>query len=106
MLKTAVKPAGIRLVADRKSIHANPNDLSYVTAEVIDANGNLVPDAEFLLHFNIIGNGKIIATGNADPSGVASMQQPQHKTFKGKCLVIIQPKGSAGKIVLKQKQQV
>ncbi len=101
VLKTAGKPAGIRLVADRKNIHANPNDLAYVTAEVVDANGNLVPDAAFLLHFSISGNGKIIATGNADPSGVASMQQPQHKTFKGKCLVIIQPKGSAGKIVLK-----
>jgi beta-galactosidase len=100
VLKTAGKPAGIRLVADRKNIHANPNDLAYVTAEVIDANGNLVPDAELLLHFSVSGNGKIIATGNANPAGVESMQQPQHKTFKGKCLVIIQPKGNAGKIVL------
>jgi len=100
VLKTAGKPAGIRLVADRKNIKANPNDLAYVTAEVIDANGNLVPNAESLLHFSVSGNGKIIATGNANPAGVESMQQPQHKTFNGKCLVIVQPKGNAGKIVL------
>lgn len=101
VLKTAGKPAGIRLVADRKNIHANPNDLAYVTAEIIDANGNLVPDAGFLLHFSVSGNGKIIATGNANPSGVESMQQPQHKTFNGKCLAIVQPKANAGKIILK-----
>ncbi|MBI3717955.1 MAG: glycoside hydrolase family 2 protein [Sphingobacteriales bacterium] len=101
VLKTAGKPAGIRLLADRKKIHANPNDLAYVTAEVVDANGNLVPDAAFLLHFSVSGNGKIIATGNANPSGVESMQQPQHKTFKGKCLAIVQPKGASGNIILK-----
>jgi len=101
VLKTVGKPAGIRLVADRKNIHANPNDLAYVTAEIIDANGNVVPNAELLLHFSVSGNGKIIATGNANPSGVESMQQPQHKTFNGKCLAIVQPKGNAGKIVLK-----
>jgi beta-galactosidase len=68
VLKTVGKPAGIRLVADRKNIHANPNDLAYVTAEIIDANGNVVPNAELLLHFSVSGNGKIIATGNANPS--------------------------------------
>ncbi len=100
-LQTAGKPAGIRLVADRKYIKANQNDLSFVTAEVIDAKGQLVPDASLLLHFSISGNGKIIATGNANPSDAESMQQPQHKTFEGKCLVIVQPKGNAGKITLK-----
>ena len=101
ILKTAGKPVGIRLVADRMNIHADRNDLAYVTAEVIDVNGQVVPDAELPLHFSISGNGEIIATGNANPSGVESMQQPQHKTFNGKCLAIIQPKGNAGKIVLK-----
>jgi beta-galactosidase len=101
VLKTAGRPAGIRLVADRKNIQANPNDLAYVTAEVVDANGNVVPDAELLLHFNIKGNGEIIATGNANPTDMESMQQPQHKTFRGKCLVIVRPDGRIGKVTLK-----
>ncbi len=100
-LKTAGKPAGIRLVADRKNIRADANDLAYVTAEVIDVNGQVVPNAELLLLFSVSGNGEIIATGNANPSDVASMQQPQHKTFEGKCLAIVRPKGNAGKIILK-----
>ena len=101
VLKTAGKPVAIRLVADRKNIHASPNDLAYVTAEVIDANGNIVPDAEVPLHFNIDGNATIIATGNANPSDMESMQQPQHKTFQGKCLVIARPDGKSGNVTLK-----
>ena len=103
ILQTAGKPVGIRLVSDRKRIRASRNDLAYVTAEVIDAKGRVVPDAELPLHFSIGGNGEIIATGNADPAGMASMQQPQHKTFRGKCLVIVRPKGKSGSIILKAK---
>jgi beta-galactosidase len=101
VLQTAGKPARIRLVADRIKINANKNDLAYVTAEVLDDEGRIVPHTALPLHFSINGNGKIIATGNADPSDAESMQQPQHKTYEGKCLVIIQPKGNAGIIKLK-----
>lgn len=101
VLKTTGKPAGIRLVADRNNIHADANDLAYVTAEVVDVQGNVVPYAELPLDFNIEGNGKIIATGNANPGDMESMQQPQHKTFRGKCLVIIRPDGKSGNITLK-----
>jgi beta-galactosidase len=101
ILKTTGKPAGIRLVADRNNIHADANDLAYVTAEVVDADGNVVPYAELPLNFNIEGNGKIIATGNANPSDMESMQHPQHKTFRGKCLVIIRPDGKSGNVTLK-----
>ena len=101
ILQTAGKPARIRLVADRSVIHANENDLSYVTAEVLDAKGNVVPDAVVPLNFAVEGAGKIIATGNANPSDMESFQQRKHKTFRGKALVIVQPKGKAGSIKLK-----
>jgi beta-galactosidase len=29
------------------------------------------------------------------------MQHPQHKTFRGKCLVIIRPDGKSGNVTLK-----
>ncbi|MGN6800700.1 MAG: glycoside hydrolase family 2 TIM barrel-domain containing protein [Ginsengibacter sp.] len=100
LLQTAGKPARIRLAADRDKIKANRNDLSYVTAEIVDGNGNIVPDAIIPLQFSIEGPGKIIATGNANPSDMESFQQPQHKTFRGKALMIVQPV-MAGKIRLK-----
>ncbi|HSV12119.1 MAG TPA: glycoside hydrolase family 2 TIM barrel-domain containing protein [Hanamia sp.] len=100
-LQTAGKPAKVRLTADRNHIHADQNDLSYVTAEIVDDKGHIVPNAVMPLHFRIEGAGKIIATANANPSDMESFQQPQHKTFEGKCLVIVQPKGKAGIIKLK-----
>jgi beta-galactosidase len=45
ILKTTGKPAKIRLTADRSDLKASRNDLSYVTVEVTDDAGNLVPDA-------------------------------------------------------------
>jgi beta-galactosidase len=101
VLQTPGRPAQIRLTADRNSIHASRNDLSYVTAEILDESGHLVPDAVLPLDFNLTGAGEIIATANANPSDMESFQRPRHKTFRGKCLIIIRPIGKAGKIVLK-----
>jgi beta-galactosidase len=101
ILKTAGKPAQIQLTADRKQIGANKNDISYITATVLDADGNVVPDTTFTLHFSVAGNGSIIATANANPAGMESFQQPVHHTFRGKCLAIVQPANAKGNIVVK-----
>ena len=100
-LQTAGKPARIHLAADRSHIKASRNDLAYVTAEIIDANGRLVPDAIIPLHFTITGNGEIAATASASPNDMQSFQKPDHRTFRGKCLIIVRPKGKAGKITLR-----
>lgn len=100
-LRTAGKPARIRLVADRTHIKSSRNDLAYVTAEILDANGRLVPDAVVSLHFTATGNGEIAATASASPNDMQSFQKPEHRTFRGKCLVIVRPRGKAGKIILK-----
>ena len=39
----------LRLNADRNTIKANPNDLSYIHVEVVDAKGNVVPYVDDLL---------------------------------------------------------
>jgi len=100
-LTTAGKPAKIRLSADRDHIKANRNDLSYVTVEVVDKDGRLVPNSVMSLRFVLTGNGEIAATGSADPQDMQSFQKTEHRTFRGKCLVIVRPKGKAGKITLK-----
>jgi len=105
VLRTAGKPAKIRLVADRNRIKASRNDLAYVTAEILDANGQLVPDAVIPMRFTITGNGEIAATGNANPKDMQSFMKPASKTFRGKCLIIVRPAGSAGKIRLRAEGQ-
>jgi beta-galactosidase len=104
-IKTVGKPAIIRLTADRSTIKADPNDLSFVTAEILDADGNLVPDADVLINFEISGSGKIAGVGSGSPSDMSSFQQPRKKTWHGRCLAIIRPKGPAGKITLTAKAE-
>jgi beta-galactosidase len=105
-LRTVGAPASIRLTADRAKIRADRNDLSYVMAEIIDAEGNVIPYADdVIVNFEISGNGKIAATGNGNPTDLSSFQQPHKKSYQGKCLAIIRPEVTPGKIVIKAKSE-
>jgi beta-galactosidase len=81
--KTVGKPAAIRLSADRSTIQADRNDLSYVMVEIIDSEGNLIPDDDnTLVNFEISGNGKIAGVGSGSPTDMSSFQQPRKKPGK------------------------
>jgi beta-galactosidase len=103
VLQTPGKAANIRLTADRSLIKNSRNDLAYVTVEIVDADGRLIPGASIPLQFSIEGNGEITATASASPNDMQSFQKPEHRTFRGKCLVIVRPKGKGGKIILQAK---
>jgi len=98
---TAGTPAHIRLVADRARIKADRNDMSYITVEITDDKGRVVPNAEIPVEFTINGPAEIAATGSGNPTAMESFQQPRRKTWRGKCLVIVRPSGKAGAATLK-----
>ncbi len=100
VLKTAGKPAAIRLTADRINISANPNDLSFVKIEVLDENGLLVPTGDTYVTLSVAGNGTLVGSGSADPSDMQSVNNTRIKTYKGKALAILRPNGNAGELIL------
>jgi beta-galactosidase len=100
-LITASEPAGIRLIADRKTIDLD--DLAYINIEIIDAEGNVVPNADIPLQLEISGQGTLAGAGNACPNKPASFQQPACTTFKGKALAILRSNDKKGIIQLKVK---
>ncbi|HEY4786726.1 MAG TPA: glycoside hydrolase family 2 TIM barrel-domain containing protein, partial [Bacteroidales bacterium] len=99
-LVTAGKPAKIKLTADRKTIKADGQDLSYITVDITDKNGILNPQFNELIQFRIEGDGSIAAVGNSNPKSIESFQQPFRKAYEGKCLVIVRSNHKAGQIVL------
>ena len=101
VLRTAGEPKEIRLTADRPKIRADRNDLAYVTVEVVDQNGNVVPTAAIPVRFTVTGAGELAATGSSAPNDASSFRVPLRKTCEGRCLVILRPVGDAGKITLK-----
>jgi beta-galactosidase len=101
-LSTVGKPVAIRLRADRNTIKANRNDLSFINVEVVDAKGNVVPYVDdLLIQYQVQGNGEIAGVGNGNPADASSFQQNHKKVYQGRGLVIVRPKGAPGKIILK-----
>ncbi len=103
VLKTTGKAHSIKLTPDRAEISGNKDDLSYVTVEVVDKQGNRIPDANTMVHFSVSGAGKLAAVGNGDPADMMSFHDGKCKVFRGKCLAIIRSGGKPGTIVLRAK---
>lgn len=100
-LATAGKAVRLKLTADRQQIIADGQDLSYVTVELTDADGNRLPEAEELVKFEITGPGAVAGVGNANPRSLESYQLPQRKTWQGRCLAIVKADKAAGNITLR-----
>ncbi|HKK43777.1 MAG TPA: glycoside hydrolase family 2 TIM barrel-domain containing protein [Bacteroidales bacterium] len=98
--KTAGQPVTLALIPDRKEINASRNDLAYVTIEVRDKDGNLVPNGAVKVTISVRGDGELLASGNGAPDDMQSFRNPACKTYNGRCLAIIRPFARAGKIKL------
>lgn len=101
VLVTAGKPAKIRLTADRNTLTANGQDLSFVTVEVVDKDGRVVPGAENRLTFEVKGAGVIAAVGNANLRDTDSYVGNQRNAWKGRAMVILKSARKNGSIRLK-----
>lgn len=100
-IHTAGEPAQIRLTPDRTSIQADGRDLSFVTVEILDKDGNLCPWAENDVTFDVQGAGFIAGVDNGSPISMERFKANHRKAFYGKCLVVIQNNGEDGTISLK-----
>jgi beta-galactosidase len=97
-VKTAGKAANIVLEADRSTIAADGNDLSFVTIKITDEAGNLVPDADNFITFDVKGEGYIAAVDNGNPVSHESFRGNSRKAFNGLALLIIQSTTRKGQV--------
>ena len=100
-IHTAGEPAQIRLTPDRSKIKSNGTDLSFVTVEILDKDGNLCPNADNLVQFQIEGKGFIAGVDNGSPISLERFKDNKRKAFYGKCLVVVQNDSRKGKIKVK-----
>lgn len=101
ILKTTGEPTAIRLTADRSKIRACKNDLSYVKIELVDKDGNVVPDTSIPVMIECSGKGAVIASGNAAYADMKSFRSLTPNTFRGRAIAIIQPNEEKGEIQVK-----
>ncbi|WP_024993677.1 beta-galactosidase GalB [Phocaeicola paurosaccharolyticus] len=100
-IRTASKPDHIELVADRTVIDADGKDLSFITVKVVDKDGNLCPDAQNLIKFDVKGKGTYRAGANGNSISLELFHMPQMKVFNGMMTAIVQSSEEAGNITLK-----
>jgi beta-galactosidase len=101
IIRTAGEPHALRMTADRRNIRADGKDLSYVTIEIVDREGNLCPRANNLLFFEIQGEGTLQALCNGDPTDQTSFASNYMKAFNGKLVATLKSGVNAGEIELR-----
>ncbi|TDD93839.1 DUF4982 domain-containing protein [Flavobacterium cellulosilyticum] len=100
LLKTAQQASKIKLTADRNEITADGQDLSFITIEITDENGNLNPNAANQLTFNVSGPGIIVGVDNANLKDTDLYVSNKRKTWKGKALIIVKSTKETGSITI------
>ncbi|HKF54127.1 MAG TPA: glycoside hydrolase family 2 TIM barrel-domain containing protein, partial [Blastocatellia bacterium] len=99
-LRTAGKPSRVLLSTDRSRLSADWEDVSYVTATVVDSDGILIPYATDLISFKTAGPGVIVAVDNGDNSSHEPFQASERHAFQGRCVAIIRATQSSGRITV------
>lgn len=99
-IRTAGAPHHLELEADRSTIKADGKDLAFITVKVVDANGNLCPNAQHLVKYSVKGEGKYRAGANGDPTSLELFHVPQMKVFNGMMTAIVESTEQSGAITL------
>lgn len=100
-VETAGEAVGLRLKADRLSIRADGEDLAYITVEVIDEKGCIVPPSTNTISFDVSGAGELVATDNGDPTDFTAFPSKERKAYGGLALGIVRAKaGKRGPIAI------
>ncbi len=101
VIRTTGVATGLKLEADRKTIAADGDDLSFITVRVVDKEGRVVPDAAPSIRFSVAGAGELVATDNGNPADLVSFASPERRAFGGLALAIVRAKkGFKGTITL------
>ncbi|CEN54202.1 DUF4982 domain-containing protein [Capnocytophaga canis] len=105
IVKTAGKPHSLRLTSDRNVITADGKDLSFITIEAVDKDGNLCPNVNDLVTFKVSGAGTYRAASNGDATSTDQFHLPKMHLFNGKLVAIVQSSEKAGEITFEAKSK-
>jgi len=97
-LKTAGEPARLRLTPDRTVMAADGQSLTFVTIEVVDKNGTLVPEAAIPCEAIVKGAGTLLAFASADLKDTEPYTSPRVNTWKGRALLVVRSTQKKGPI--------
>jgi beta-galactosidase len=98
VLQTVGEPVRLRLTADRKLLHADGEDLSFITVEAVDAEGRLQPNASTEVQFTLNGPATLLAVGNGDGTSKEAYQGDHRALFNGRALMVVRSARTPGAV--------
>ena len=102
---TAGKPHHLIATANRDTLVANGEDLAYITIQVADKNGHIVPTDSRCVKFTVSGAGRFEATANGDPTSLRPFQKQEMDLFSGAATAIVRSADKKGKLTFKVSAQ-
>ncbi|AWB65013.1 glycoside hydrolase family 2 [Saccharobesus litoralis] len=101
LVRTAAKPAAIKLSVDKSEIVADRYDVAHITAQVVDENGIPVQHQETQLQFSLSEQLRLLGVDNGASDNIQKHLNTQITTHKGKALLIVQSKQQTGVGIIK-----
>ena len=99
-LKTAGRPAAIRLRAESDGLTADGESLCYVHAELVDADGLVVPDADMPMMAKADGAATLLGFGSGNPITDENYAKGRFTSWQGRVLAVLRAGHAAGEVRL------
>ncbi|MDY2653772.1 MULTISPECIES: hypothetical protein [Eisenbergiella] len=80
---------------------ADGQDIGQIEAEIIDAEGNLCPQAESELTFITEGTASVIGVDNGNPESHESMRANHIHALGGRAYAVVRSDGTAGECIVR-----
>ena len=104
-VRTAGAPTSIQLTGDLgaaiKPLKADGEDMTFITVNILDKDGNLAPDADNQLTVSVTGAARFKGICNGDATSLEAFTKPTMKAFHGQLVIGIQSNSQQGTATVK-----
>jgi len=104
-VRTAGAASQIQLTGDLgtdiKPLKADGEDMTFITVNILDKEGNLVPDADNRINVSVSGAARFKGICNGDATSTEVFTKPTMKVFHGQLAIGIQSNGQIGTATIK-----
>ncbi|WP_455639936.1 sugar-binding domain-containing protein [Parabacteroides sp.] len=98
--QTASSPYSVAFSANKLTLQSGSSDVARLELDIVDRDGILCPYASDELSFELQGPVRLLGVDNGDPVDMFPYKQPRCRSFRGKCVLLVQPADVPGEAVI------